>query len=107
MGGVVERRERDAALQGRTPLQAWLEDPTPLTTVPGVDRRLLMLKDDGRTRKITTKGVAWQSRQYVAARMIGEAAREVRLRYMPHHEHEVEVFDARTGEHLGAAFPAD
>jgi putative transposase len=23
------------ALQGRTPLQAWLEDPTPLTTVPG------------------------------------------------------------------------
>jgi putative transposase len=26
---------------------------------------------------------------------------------MPHHEHEVEVFDARTGEHLGAAFLAD
>ena len=26
---------------------------------------------------------------------------------MPHHEHEVEVFDARTSEHLGAAFLAD
>lgn len=25
---------------------------------------------------------------------------------MPHHEHEVEVFDARTGAHLGAAFVA-
>jgi putative transposase len=39
--------------------------------------------------------------------MTGQAGREVRLRHMPHHEHEVEVFDARTGEHLGAAFLAD
>jgi len=95
------------ALKGRTPLQTWLEDPTPLTTVPGADLRLLMLEDDGRTRKITTKGVAWRARQYVAAWMTGQAGREVRLRHMPHHEHEVEVFDARTGEHLGAAFLAD
>jgi putative transposase len=95
------------ALKGRTPLQAWLEDPTPLTTVPAADLRLLMLEDDGRTRKITTKGVAWRARQYVAAWMTGQAGREVRLRHMPHHEHEVEVFDARTGEHLGAAFLAD
>src|SRR6266496_4648503 len=42
-----------------------------------------------------------------AAWMTGQAGREVRLRHMPHHEHEVEVFDARTGEHLGAAFLAD
>ena len=94
-------------LKGRTPLQAWLEDPTPLTTVPAADLRLLMLEDDGRTRKITAKGVAWLARQYVAAWMTGQAGREVRLRHMPHHEHEVEVFDARTGEHLGAAFLAD
>ena len=39
--------------------------------------------------------------------MTGQAGREVRLRHMPHHEHEVEVFDVRTGEHLGAAFLAD
>jgi putative transposase len=61
------------ALKGRTPLQAWLEDPTPLTTAPGADLRLLMLEDDGRTRKITTKGVAWRARQYVAAWMTGQA----------------------------------
>jgi hypothetical protein len=66
-----------------------------------------MLEDDGRTRKITTKGVAWRARQYVAAWMTGQAGREVRLRHMPHHEHEIEVFDARTGEHLGGAFLAD
>jgi putative transposase len=95
------------ALAGRTPLQAWLDDPTPLATVPAEDLRLLMLEDDGRTRKITTKGVAWRSRQYVGAWMTGNAGREVRLRHMPHHENEVEVFDARTGEHLGAAFLAD
>ena len=95
------------ALAGRTPLQAWLADPTPLATMPAADLRLLMLEDDGRTRKITTKGVGWRARQYVAAWMTGQAGREVRLRHMPHHEHEVEVFDARTGEHLGAAFLAD
>jgi hypothetical protein len=55
------------ALQGRTPLQAWLADPTPLTTVPAADLRLLMLDDDGRTRKITTKGVAWRAPQVTAA----------------------------------------
>jgi putative transposase len=75
--------------------------------VPAADLRLLMLEDDGRIRKITTKGVGWRSRQYVAAWMTGQAGREVRLRHMPHHEQEVEVFDARTGEHLGAAFLAD
>jgi putative transposase len=39
--------------------------------------------------------------------MTGQVGREVRLRYMPHHEHEVDVFDARTHEHLGAATLAD
>lgn len=95
------------ALDGRTPLQAWLDDPTPVSTVPAGDLRLLTLEDDGRTRKITTKGVAWRGRQYVAAWMTGQVGRTVRLRYMPHHEHEVEVFDARTQEHLGAATLAD
>lgn len=66
-----------------------------------------MLEDDGRTRKITTKGVSWKARYYVAAWMTGQVGRSVRLRYMPHHDHEVEVFDAGTGEHLGAARLAD
>ncbi len=94
-------------LEGRTPLQAWLEDPAPLSTVPAGDLRLLMLEDDGKVRKITTKGVGWRARKYVGAWMTGQVGREVRLRYMPHHEHEVEVFDARTHEHLGAATLAD
>ena len=94
-------------LEGRTPLQAWLEDPAPLSTVPAGDLRLLMLEDDGKVRKITTKGVGWRARKYVGAWMTGQVGREVRLRYMPHNEHEVEVFDARTHEHRGAATLAD
>ncbi|GAB3934839.1 hypothetical protein GCM10027614_08570 [Micromonospora vulcania] len=42
-------------LGGRTPLQAWLADPTPLSTVPPEDLRLFTLEDDGKVRKITTK----------------------------------------------------
>jgi len=84
------------ALEGRTPLQAWLDDPTPLSPVPAGDLRLMMLEDDGRVRKITTKGVSWQGRSYVGPWMTGQVGRTVRLRWMPHHEHEIEVFDART-----------
>lgn len=96
-----------AVLEGQTPLQAWLEDPTPLSTVPAGDLRLLALEDDGRTRRITTKGVSWRARHYVGVWMTGQVGRPVRLRHMPHHEHEVEVFDADTGAHLGAAVLAD
>jgi len=89
-------------LDGRTPMQAWRDDPTPLTTVPAGDLRLFTLEDDGRKRTITDKGVQWRSRYYVGGWMngSGNAGREVRVRWMPHHDHEVEVFDARTGAYL-------
>jgi len=35
------------------------------------------------------------------------AGLQVRLRWMPHRDHEVEVFDARTGAYLGRAELAD
>ena len=96
------------SLGGRTPLAAWLADPAPLATVPAGDLRLFTLEDDGRRRKITTKGVQWRSRCYVGTDwMTGQVGREVRLRWMPHHDHEVEVFDAGTGEHLGTATLSD
>lgn len=94
-------------LDGRTPLAAWLADPTPLTTVPAEDLRLFTLEDDGRRRKITTKGVGWRARHYVADWMTGHVGLVVRLRWMPHHDHEVEVFNADTGSHLGTATLAD
>ncbi|GIJ64739.1 hypothetical protein Vau01_122550 [Virgisporangium aurantiacum] len=102
------RHEMDV-LDGRTPLQAWRDDPTPITTVPAEDLRLFTLEDDGRVRTITGKGVQWRTRFYVGAWMNGSAnaGRQVRVRWMPHHDHEIEVFDARTGVHPGLAVLAD
>jgi hypothetical protein len=64
VGGVVEHRERDAGAEAQDAAAGVAGGPRPpLTTVPTTDLRLLMLEDDGRTRKITTKGVAWRARQ--------------------------------------------
>lgn len=94
------------ALQGRTPLQAWQQDPTPLREIPPQDLRTFTLEDAG-TKKLTTHGVRFKGRSYMAAWMTGNAGITVRVRYMPHHDHEVEVFDAVTGRHLGPAHLAD
>ncbi|TFV30108.1 hypothetical protein E4K10_48010 [Streptomyces sp. T1317-0309] len=97
------------ALAGRTPLEAWQADPTPIRDV---DHRLLWaftLEDDGRTRTLTTSGVRWNNRYYVGEWMSGgaDAGTKVRVRYLPHHDDEIEVFDATTGKHLGTAHLAD
>lgn len=70
---------------------------------------MFTLEDDRKTRKITTKGVArGRGRHYVADWMVGRVGTAVRLlRYMPYHEHEVAVFDADTGAHLGSAMLAN
>nr|BFD88344.1 hypothetical protein StreXyl84_77450 [Streptomyces sp. Xyl84] len=36
-----------------------------------------------------------------------DAGTKVRVRCLPHHDHEIEVFDATTGKHLGTAHLAD
>lgn len=95
------------ALGRRTPLEAWLANPTPVSTVPTEDLRLFTLEDDGRRRKITGRGVRWRRRYYAAAWMAGQVGAEVRVRWMPHHDHEIEVFAAGTGAYLGAASLAD
>jgi putative transposase len=93
-----------AELGGLTPLASWTSDPSPVEDVDPAALWMFTLEDDRKTRKITTKGVArGRGRHYVADWMTGLAGTAVRLRYMPHHDHEVEVFDAATGKHLGAA----
>jgi putative transposase len=91
----------------RTPLATWEADPTPLVLVSTGDLWLFTLEDDGCVRKILTKGISWRGRFYVGPWMTGQAGLKVRLRYMPHHDHEIEVFDARTAVHLGRATLAD
>ncbi|RRQ26222.1 ISNCY family transposase [Rhodococcus sp. Eu-32] len=97
-----------AELGERTPLQSWDADPTPLHDVDETRLWMFTLDDDRRARKITTKGVAFgRGRHYVADWMTGLVGATVRIRYMPHHHGEIEVFDAGTGKHLGTAVLAD
>ncbi|MFE4208437.1 Mu transposase C-terminal domain-containing protein [Streptomyces goshikiensis] len=97
---------RPAGLAGRTPLEAWQADPTPLSDIPEAALWGLMLEDDGRVRKLSSHGVRWRGRDYLGAWMAGQAGRHVRIRHMPHHDHEIEVCDP-AGRHLGTAHLAD
>lgn len=65
------------------------------------------LEDDGRVRVLSTRGVRFRRRDYVGPWMTGLAGTGVRVRFMPHHDHRIEVFDAATGRYLGPAAIAD
>lgn len=93
---------------GRTPLQAWESDPTPIEEVDEEQLAFFALEDDGRPRKISTSGVRWCRRFYIAPWMVGHAGRAVRVRYLPHYDGQIEVFAAeRPGRHLGTAYLAE
>ncbi|MER5966563.1 AAA family ATPase [Streptomyces sp. NPDC002057] len=64
-------RHRPAALDGKTPLEAWAKDPTPLVEVPAEWLARFALEDGGRERTITTNGIRWRRRSYIAAWMVG------------------------------------
>ncbi|MGW6412963.1 transposase [Streptomyces vinaceus] len=97
---------RPDGLAGATPLEAWQADPTPLNDVPPADVWTFTLEDDGRTRTITSHGVRFRNRDYIADWMTGQAGREVAVRFMPHHTHEIEICTPH-GHHLGTAHLAD
>nr|WP_234332100.1 Mu transposase C-terminal domain-containing protein [Streptomyces sp. NRRL F-5650] len=95
-----------APLRGKTPLQTWQDDSTPLRDVPATDLWTFTLEDAG-TRTLTTRGIRFRKRDYVGAWMTGQAGILVRVRFMPHHDHRIEVDDAATGRYLGPADLAD
>ncbi|MGY4907009.1 transposase [Streptomyces sp. 900116325] len=97
---------RPAPLRGRTPLEAWQDDPTPLREVLAADLWTFTLEDAG-TRTLTTHGVRFRKRDYVGPWMTGQAGIQVRVRFMPHHDHRIEVYHAATGRYLGPADLAD
>ncbi|WP_349498223.1 Mu transposase C-terminal domain-containing protein [Streptomyces lavendulae] len=58
-------------------------------------------------RVVSTRGVRFRRRDCVGPWMKGLAGTGVRVRFMPHHDHRIEVFDATTGRYLGPATVAD
>lgn len=94
--------------EGRTPAQAWKADPAPVEEVPEERLAFFALEDDGRVRKITTNGVSWRRRAYIAPWMAGHVGTRVRLRYLPHFDGRIEVFSTEGwGRHLGTAYLAE
>jgi putative transposase len=90
-------------LRGRTPLQVWQDDPTPLRDVLAADLWTFTL-EDATPRRLTTRGVRFRNHEYVGAWMTGRAGIQVGVRFMPHHEHRIEVYHAATGRYLGPAY---
>lgn len=90
-------------LGGRTPLQQWEGDPTPLHVMDEKRLRHLMLVGD--TRTVSKRGVRMNNRYYNCAELSGHVGTSVEVRYMPHHDGDVEVFI--DGEHLGTAVPGE
>ncbi|MEV7374673.1 Mu transposase C-terminal domain-containing protein [Streptomyces sp. NPDC090301] len=89
-------------LGGRTPMEAWQADPTPLYDVPAQQLAHFGLEDDGSTRIITTSGVQWRRRYYFAPWMVGMGGVRVAVRHLPHHDTTIEVFGLG-GTYLGSA----
>ncbi|MFI5773657.1 Mu transposase C-terminal domain-containing protein [Streptomyces sp. NPDC051658] len=88
-------------LAGRTPLQAWTDDPAPLRRIPAEQLRHLMLADAERT--IRKDGISFNSLSYVAPELQGRGGQVVQIRYMPHDDRQIEVYLA--GKHLCTAHP--
>ncbi|MER6085476.1 Mu transposase C-terminal domain-containing protein [Streptomyces sp. NPDC001833] len=91
-----------APLRGKTPLEAWQDDPTPLRDVAATDLWTFTLEDAG-TRTLTTCGIRFHERGYVGPWMTGESGIRVRIRFMPHHDYRIGVYHAATGRFLGPA----
>ncbi|MFE5833443.1 Mu transposase C-terminal domain-containing protein [Streptomyces sp. NPDC056488] len=92
---------------GLTPLAAWEADPAPVEDVAEERLSFFALEDDGRVRKITTNGISWRRRAYIAPWMAGHVGMRVRLRYLPHYDGKIEVFSTEEGgRHLGSAYLA-
>ncbi|MFC9056709.1 Mu transposase C-terminal domain-containing protein [Streptomyces sp. NPDC057074] len=92
---------------GLTPMAAWEADPAPVEGVAEEQLAFFALEDDGRVRKISTSGIAWRRRFYIAAWMVGHVGARVRLRYLPHYDGQIEVFSAERADlHLGTAYLA-
>jgi putative transposase len=89
-------------LAGRTPLEAWRADATPLrlATVEALYDAMLT---EG-TRKVGKNGIRFRNIDYVSADLNGHVGRRVEIRFLPHDDTYLEVFAG--GKHVGTVFAA-
>ncbi|MGK3109324.1 hypothetical protein [Streptomyces sp. WAC05858] len=73
---------------------------------PG-DIHAFTLERAGKPLRITSKGVRWRKRDHLAPWMVGKGGEKANPRYMPHHDHYVELYEPMTGQDLGQAVMAN
>lgn len=81
------------ALGGRTPAQAWDDDPAPVSMLAAEDARW-MLKASRRA-KITKSGIRHANHLFIAPELSGLAGDTVELRFIPHDHRFVDVYVGR------------
>lgn len=88
-----------AGLDGRTPLQAWQQDPTPISRPPEAMLRRYLLKGESRVVRRTT--ITLRGRPYVAECLARYEGRRLELRHDPNDDFELELYDGE--EWVGTA----
>lgn len=94
-------------LNGLTPAQSWAADLTPIDDVDPEELHTYTQLHHKAPRKITPKGVTWRSGHYIEEWMYEHQGRKVTLRYMPHHNDHVELYDYAADRYLGHATLVD
>lgn len=90
-----------AGLDGRTPLQAWNDDPSAVARVDEQAVRHLLLA--GVERTVDKDGIHFHNLRYLAPELQGRVGQRVHVRYMPHDDRFIEVY--LDGQHLCTAYP--
>lgn len=90
-----------SALGGRTPLQAWRDDPTPIAEINSAELHWML---PAINRKILKDGIHHDSRIYWSPDFLGLIGEVVEVRYMPFDYRQIEVFV--DGKWLTTAVPA-
>lgn len=94
-------QRQHSALDGRTPLQAWRDDPTPITEIDSTQMHWMLPSID---RKVLKDGIHHDKRKFVSSALIGLVGETVEVRYMPYDYRRVEVF--HDGKWLCTATPS-
>lgn len=92
-----------AGLNGRTPLQAWRDDPT---IVEVVDEALVRgaFLIEARLRRVSKNGVHFRGVDYQSPSLRGQVGRDVAIRYLPNDRSRIDIW--QRGEFLCTAMPA-
>ncbi|MFI1308610.1 Mu transposase C-terminal domain-containing protein [Streptomyces albidoflavus] len=97
------------ALGGRTPLQAWQDDLTPLRDISRTALHRYTLQTDRPFHVVHPGGIRWKNADYYTdERWLRDCiGSHVRLRYTPHHRRTLQVYRAADDHYLGEVYLKD